>query len=57
VRRIDEEGTEAAAVTSVDWEYGGPTTMRINRPFFFVIRDNHSQILHFVGKIVEPILE
>ncbi len=57
MRRIDEEGTEAAAVTSVDWEYGGPTTMRINRPFFFVIRDNHSQILHFVGKIVEPILE
>ncbi len=55
--KVDEEGTEAAAVTSVDWEYGGPTTMRINRPFFFVIRDNHSQILHFVGKIVEPILE
>lgn len=54
---VNEEGTEAAAVTSVEI---GVTSiresfvMRVDRPFFFVIRDNHSNSLLFMGKIVEP---
>ncbi|MDP2207199.1 MAG: serpin family protein [Bacteroidota bacterium] len=56
---VNEEGTEAAAVTSVEI---GVTSiqetfvMRVDRPFFFVIRDNHSHSLIFMGKIVEPTL-
>lgn len=56
---VNEEGTEAAAVTSV--EIGRTSVdpgfvMRVDRPFVFVIRENHSQTILFMGKIVEPIL-
>jgi len=53
--QVDEEGTEAAAVTSVGvgLTSAGPE-FRANRPFVFVIRDSHSGSILFVGKIVEP---
>lgn len=58
---VNEEGTEAAAVTSVGVAVTSvdPTVfwMRIDRPFVFAIRENRSQTLLFVGKIVEPTLE
>ena len=56
--KVDEEGTEAAAVTAV--EVGrtsvGPEGfyMKINRPFLFIIRENSSNTILFIGKIVEP---
>jgi len=54
---VNEEGTEAAAVTSVEMtlESVGPdiTTMRVDRPFIFVIGENHSGSILFAGKIVE----
>ena len=53
--QVDEEGTEAAAVTSVEISRVSVTpTMRIDRPFVFVIRENHSGTILFIGKIVEP---
>ncbi|MEE8417783.1 MAG: serpin family protein [candidate division Zixibacteria bacterium] len=52
---VDEAGTEAAAVTSVGFgATSGPPVLRINRPFIFMIRENHSQTILFMGKIVEP---
>ncbi len=57
---VNEEGTEAAAVTSVEMAQtsaGGPSgsiIMRVDRPFMFVLRENHSQTMLFIGKIVEP---
>lgn len=58
---VNEEGTEAAAVTSVEIVLGpdGPSGfyMRVDRPFVFVIRENKSQAILFMGKIVEPTLE
>ncbi len=57
---VNEEGTEAAAVTSVEGTLGpGPSgfRMRVNRPFVFVIRENQSQTILFIGKIVEPVFE
>lgn len=54
---VNEEGTEAAAVTSVEiGRTSAPQNiiMRVNRPFLFVIRDHHSGALLFMGKIVEP---
>lgn len=55
---VNEEGTEAAAATSVVGTVGiRGFSMRIDRPFVFVIRENHSQTILFIGKIVEPILK
>jgi serine protease inhibitor len=56
---VNEEGTEAAAATVVEMAYGpGPPGfwMRVDRPFVFVIRENKSQTILFMGKIVEPTL-
>ncbi len=53
---VDEEGTEAAAVTVV--ELGrtsiGGKRFSADHPFLFIIRDNHSGTILFIGKIVEP---
>jgi serpin B len=54
---VNEEGTEAAAVTSVEiMTTGLPPLMRVDRSFVFVIRENKSQTILFMGKIVEPTL-
>lgn len=56
---VNEEGTEAAAVTSVEIGITAlpPSgfVMRVNRPFVFAIRESHSQTILFMGKIVEPV--
>jgi len=55
---VNEEGTEAAAVTSVEVRATSiGFFMRVDRPFIFAIRENHSNTILFVGKIVEPTLE
>lgn len=56
---VNEEGTEAAAVTSVvisERSGGGLEgfVMYMNRPFIFAIREHHSGTILFVGKIVDP---
>jgi serine protease inhibitor len=54
---VNEEGTEAAAATVVDMRLtsvGSGFTMRIDRPFIFAIRENHSGTILFIGKIVDP---
>jgi serpin B len=51
---VNEEGTEAAAVTEVGGVRSGPIEMNVNRPFFFAIRDNQTGSILFVGSIVEP---
>lgn len=55
--QVDEEGTEAAAVTSIGigvTSIGQHPVMRVDRPFIFVIRENNSGTILFIGKIVEP---
>jgi serpin B len=54
--KVNEEGTEAAAVTSVEIGKSAstPITVRIDRPFLFVIHDKHSKAMLFMGKIVDP---
>ncbi|MCG3157646.1 MAG: hypothetical protein DKINENOH_04282 [bacterium] len=52
---VDEEGTEAAAVTSVGVAVRSvPPSLRIDRPFLFAIRDSHSQTILFIGKMEYP---
>ncbi len=51
---VNEEGTEAAAVTGVGMTRGIPDEMIVDRPFFLVIRDNQTGTILFMGSIVEP---
>ncbi len=52
---VNEEGTEAEAVTSVEMGFtSAPQMVRVNRPFVFAIRENYSGTILFMGKIVDP---
>jgi len=54
---VHEEGTEAAAATSVEISVTctcGPPVIRIDRPFVFAIRERLSGTILFLGKIVRP---
>ncbi|MFC1725516.1 serpin family protein [candidate division KSB1 bacterium] len=56
---VNEEGTEAAAVTVVEMQLTSApvsTTMKVDRPFIFVIRESNSGTMLFMGKITEPSL-
>lgn len=55
--KVDEAGTEAAAVTIVEiGEISAPDVfeMRVDRPFVFAIREHHSGTVLFIGKMVNP---
>ena len=53
--RVDERGTEAAAVMEVE---GGPTGIPpqflVTEPFVFVIRENRTNTILFIGQITDP---
>ncbi|MBA4158206.1 MAG: serpin family protein [Gemmatimonadetes bacterium] len=53
--KVDEEGTEAAAVTSVGVQPTSASPALIfNRPFFLAIRDNATGTVLFMGQITDP---
>lgn len=52
--RVDEEGTEAAAATSVAMVESAPPEVRFDRPFLFALRERLSGAILFLGKIVDP---
>ena len=53
---VNEEGTEAAAATSVGVvaTSAGPHYYYIDRPFAFVIREKYSGAILFMGKVMDP---
>jgi serine protease inhibitor len=57
---VNEEGTEAAAATGVVWETKGihipeeSVVFRADHPFLFLIRDNRTGSILFLGRIVDP---
>lgn len=56
---VNEEGTEAAAVTSIgiratSIDLTGPFEMVVDRPFFCAIRDNQTGTVLFMGSVVDP---
>jgi serpin B len=56
---VDEEGTEAAAVTLVEIEItsageGNNFNIKVNRPFVFIIKEKNSNCILFMGKIINP---
>ena len=55
---VDENGTEAAAATGVKFSPTSIITpyveMKVDKPFFFVIRDENSGALLFAGRVQDP---
>ena len=55
---VDEEGTEAAAATAVMMPFSAapeePVEFTADRPFMFLIRDNLTGTILFVGRVVNP---
>lgn len=57
--QIDENGGEAAAVTSVEIivTSTGPGYITIDRPFLFLIREKNSNTILFMGKVHHPVFQ
>jgi serpin B len=51
---VNEEGTEAAAATAVPATLGVPHSFNADHPFLFLIRDNASGSILFMGRVVDP---
>lgn len=51
---VNEEGTEAAAVTAVVGVKSLPPAFRVDRPFFFTIYDAETETILFMGTVTEP---
>lgn len=56
---VDEKGTEAAAATAVvmtDAAIPEPVSISMDRPFIFLIRDNFTGTILFMGRVIDPSL-
>jgi len=55
---VQEEGTEAAAATIVEGVDGasgqGPSFFKADRPFLYVIKENSTGVIVFIGKVGKP---
>ena len=56
---VDEEGTEAAAATAVIMSLtsapmGEPITFTVDRPFVYMIRDQQTGTVLFLGRVIDP---
>nr|XP_033806653.1 protein Z-dependent protease inhibitor [Geotrypetes seraphini]XP_033806654.1 protein Z-dependent protease inhibitor [Geotrypetes seraphini] len=52
---VDEKGTEAVAVTGAEiTAYSMPDTFRADHPFIFIITEDPSKTLLFIGRINDP---
>lgn len=55
--KVNEEGTEAAAVTAVEMQLTSinpSNEIRLDRPFLFAITEKSSKSILFMGKVAEP---
>ena len=60
--KVGEEGTEAAAATAMDMLGGAwseeeppePIPFHVDRPFVFLIRDDETGAVLFIGRIMDP---
>lgn len=52
---MDEKGTDAAAGTlSEITAYSMPPIIKVNRPFHFLIYEETSRMLLFLGRVMDP---
>jgi len=53
--QVDEKGTEAAAVTVIDFRDSSPPGIIANRTFLFFIEEERSGAIIFMGKLANPV--
>jgi serpin B len=51
---VDENGTYAVAGTGADMVAPDVPTVRLNRPFIFLIRDIETSAILFIGEVMDP---
>ena len=54
---VDERGTEAAAATGIGvvlTSYTPPAVFQADRPFVFLIQDDASGLVLFMGRLADP---
>ncbi len=51
---VDENGTYAVAATAADMVGPDVPTVRLNRPFIFLIRDMETNTIVFIGEVMDP---
>lgn len=54
---VNEEGTEAAAVTSVEFRETSismPVQFHVDQPFLFALKEKNTNSLMFIGKVMDP---
>jgi serine protease inhibitor len=54
---VNEEGTEAAAVTSIEFRETSvsiPLEFHVDRPFVFALKEKYTNSLMFIGKVMDP---
>jgi serpin B len=51
---VNEEGTEAAAATGIGMMGGMPPSFNADHPFIFMIQDDETGNILFMGKVVDP---
>lgn len=52
---VDERGTIAVAATEVEMGWGGgPSHVALDRPFLFLIRDDQTGLILFMGAVEDP---
>jgi len=51
---VDENGTFAAAGTAADMVAPDVPTVRLDRPFIFLIRDIETDTILFIGHLMDP---
>jgi serpin B len=56
--KVDEKGTEAAAATAIGADGAGvppkAVEFRADHPFVYMIRDNKSGLVLFIGRVTDP---
>lgn len=52
---VDEEGTEATAATAVFLANSVPVTFNADHPFLFLIKDNPTGTILFMGRVTNPL--
>ena len=51
---VDENGTYAMAATAADMVTPDLPTVRLNRPFIFLICDIETNTILFIGQVMDP---
>jgi len=51
---VNEKGTEAAGATVIVTDESSGQTFRADHPFVFIIQDNETDNILFMGRVVDP---